>query len=488
MKIHNKPVLEFLKEHSILVLLIVLATFLRTYQLNTHGIFFFDAGHDLLAAHQAFTDGNLPLVGITSSRPWLHQGPLSIWLEMLVMLFFGTSTLAQHVFFALLGVGAIIGLYELITVHFSRRAAYYAVALLAVFPLAVANSRMPYHTTPIPLVTVFYLWALLAFWKKFSISRLIWVLLTGIILFQFELCNAPLLAIVPYVFWRRRYSISKKVLAIGVVTGLVGMLPQVFFYIFGGSNQLLEFSKWFFAQVLERLQGGGSFGQNFIPTLQAFWHFGGRIFGVDSFLLSAIGISATIFSLGFAAYQLRKHTLPPLIELSGLGTILLIIGYFLAGPPSEAYFPPFFILIPILLSYVFVSQKPKVQLGITIAVLIFMVINVLSIFRANFFVMNNQAFSYDSVGELRAVTKTLTLRSNGSPYQLATSDQAHITFHAYFDHIKWLAVAENLQAPSDAGKTYYLESNTNLQPPGTVQIKAFPTKTLYWDPSVVEYR
>lgn len=467
-----------------LILLIAIATFLRVYQLNTHGIFFFDAGHDLLAAHQALQDGRLPLVGITSSRPWLHQGPVTIWIEMLIMLFFGTSTLAQHIVFALIGIAAVIGLYELVTVHFSRKAAYYAVALLSVFPLAVANSRYPYHTTSIPLATVLYLWMLVSLWNKFTIKRLLFLLFSGILLFQFELCNAPLLALIPYVFWRRGYSVNKKVLLVAAGATFFGLLPQLLFPLFGGTNQVIEFAKWFIVQVLERLQGGTNTMSNFGNTLQAFWVFGGRVFGVDVPTISIIGFASICAASVWIIYKMyKKESVPPLIELALLGLWILVAAYFVAGPPSEAYFPPFFICIPIILSYALVSLQKKLQIFTTTLLLLYMGFSIYSIFAAQFFVMNNREFQYDSVGEQRAITKAIALRTNNSAYQLRTLEGAERQFPAFFEHIAWLSIEEKLPLPGAEGKVYYLAKNSDPQPPETILIRRFPTKTLYWDPT-----
>jgi 4-amino-4-deoxy-L-arabinose transferase-like glycosyltransferase len=483
LKIHNKPLHHFLREHFVLVILVAVAAFLRLYQLDTHGIFFFDTAHDLLAAQQSLQEGRLPLVGITSSRPWLHQGPLAIWIEMLIMLFFGTATLAQHIVFALIGVAAVIGLYELVTVFFSRRAAYVAVALLAVFPLAVANSRMPYHTTPIPLATVLYLWSLCLLWNKFSLKYLIFALLSGVVLFQFELCNAPLLLLIPYVFWRKKYQLSKKVIAFATLAGFVGLLPQLLFHVFGGSNQVFEFSKWLVTQILERLQGGTATIDTTAKTLQAFWVFGGRIFGVDVPILSIAGLVSLLSSSLYILYKIFKNaSVPAVVELAGLGLWLLVAAYFLAGPPSEAYFPPFFICIPILFSYVFVSLSKKLQLFGTGLILIFMGITVYSIFTANFFVMNNRAFQYDSVGEKRAIARALARRTANNPYQLKTAERAEVQFSAFFEHIEWLALEEKIAGPSEVGKVYFLEKNSDPQPPETILIQKFPTKTVYWHP------
>lgn len=480
--IHYKPILEFLKAHLVLVLLIALGAFLRTYQLNSHGIFFFDAGHDLLAAHQAVSDSRIPLVGITSSRPWLHQGPIAIWIEMLGMIVFGTSTLGQHIVFALIGIAALIALYELITIHFDKRAAYYAVALLAVSPLAVANSRMPYHTTPIPLVTVFYLWSLVNLWQKCSLRNTLITVFTGILLFQFELSNAPLLIAIPYVFWRKKYQLNRKIVFGVAAIGLLGLLPQLLYPFFGGTNQLFEFGKWFVTQIAERLQFDTTPTTTLFDTLRAFWTFGGRIFGIDVVGISVLGFTVTTTSIAFAIRQLYRKKAQPLVELTLLSFGALTIAYLVAGPPSEAYFPPYFVIVPILLSNLFLAFPSRFQAPLVIGVFLYICGSVYTIFAANFFVMNNRAFQYDSVGEHRAIARMLHHRSNQKPYRLTTAATTELEIPAFFDHIKWLSLSENLSMPSSTGRLYYLEKNTDPQPADTIRIQAFPTKTIYWNP------
>lgn len=475
----------FLKANILLVLIVCLAAFLRTYRLDTHGILFYDAAHDLLSAHQAIEDKRLPLVGITSSRPWLHQGPLSIWIEMLVLIFFGNSTYAQSVVFALIAIAAIIALYELITIHLNKQAAYFAVALFAVMPLAVAHSRVPYHTTPIPLALALYLFALLEFWKSYSAKKLLLTILTGLVLFQFELSNAPLLILVPYVFWRKRYPITRKLIlpALGAIA--VGLLPQFFTSLTGRSNQLIEFIKWAVTQIGEVALGGSNFVGKFPQTLQAFWIFWGRIFGVDAPVLTVLGIGLVVGAFGYALWQWKQKKLPPVIELTTLSFVVLTAAYIVAAPPSEAYFPPYFIIFAILLGYFFTNLPKKLKAASVVLTFIFIVVNTVQIFSANFFVLNELAFRYDSTGEHRQIAHFLAGRANSSTYQLRTGILIEESIPAFFDHIKWFAVAENLAQPGDTGRIYYVEGMDQRQPSQTIELKRFPTKVVYWAPQAL---
>ena len=91
-----------LKKNSWMILIVMLASWLRITQIDTQAILFGDAGRDLLVARQAVENNSLPLLGIPSSIPRFHQGPLTIWMQMAIYDLFGTQTLAFSVIFAFL--------------------------------------------------------------------------------------------------------------------------------------------------------------------------------------------------------------------------------------------------------------------------------------------------------------------------------------------------------------------------------------------------
>mgnify|MGYP001588910091 FL=1 len=133
---------------SILWLAIVLGTFLRFYDLPNRMPFIGDQAWFYLAARDALLGRDLPLLGITASITWLHQGPL--WTYLLVPL------IAHPVLPAILT--SIMGVVSVYLIYFLG--GWPASLLLAVLPLAILQSRMPYHTSLIPLFSIIYFLAL----------------------------------------------------------------------------------------------------------------------------------------------------------------------------------------------------------------------------------------------------------------------------------------------------------------------------------------
>ena len=127
---------------SILWLAIVLGAFLRFYDLPNRMPFIGDQAWFYLAARDALLGRGLPLLGITASITWLHQGPL--WTYLLVPL------IAHPVLPAILT--SIMGVVSVYLIYFLG--GWPASLLLAALPLSVLQSRMPYHTSLIPLFSI----------------------------------------------------------------------------------------------------------------------------------------------------------------------------------------------------------------------------------------------------------------------------------------------------------------------------------------------
>ncbi|MEK7091301.1 MAG: glycosyltransferase family 2 protein [Patescibacteria group bacterium] len=129
---------------SLLWTAIILGTFLRFYRLPSLMPFIGDQAWFYLSARDALLGRGLPLLGITASITWLHQGPL--WTYFLVPLI--AHPVLPAVFTSVLGVVSVYLIYFL--------GGWSASLLLATLPLAVLQSRMPYHTSLIPLISIIY--------------------------------------------------------------------------------------------------------------------------------------------------------------------------------------------------------------------------------------------------------------------------------------------------------------------------------------------
>ncbi len=439
----KQRVTTFLQDHLVLVAIICVAAFLRFYALSTHTIFFGDAGKDLLAAHTAYQNGSFPLVGIASSRPYLHQGPFSMWLSMAGFVFFGTSTTAQAYLFALCGVFAVIALYELTVNYLNRATAYTATALFAVFPLAVAHARMPYHTTLIPLATTFFLWGITN--------------------------------------WYTHPSLKNGCIAAGAYLVLCGTelsnLPLALLLVFPYLRQILKKKRAFFAGIpgIDRAMHS----LPLIPeTLSQFHFFAMRIVSVYSHSVIYVVYGALAY-ICVASWH-KRTSMPQLMIATLLSCAVLIIAYCVNGQVSEAYMPPFFILFAISGGYAvhLLLQQGVPQYVVWTLITFYMLFSSYQIYHHNFFV-GQGAFVYESTGEIQKIASVIAQKTHGHPYRLTTTDGIELRVESYFDNLRWIQKEYGLQQPRAQGKTLYLVPKGSQQPPDSYLLAHFTTQSLY---------
>lgn len=215
---------------SMLWLALILGTILRFYKLSSQMPFIGDQAWFYLSARDALLGRGLPLLGITSSITWLHQGPL--WTYFLVPL------IAHPVLPAILT--SIAGIASIYLIYFLG--GWPASLALAVLPLSVLQSRMPYHTSLIPLFTILFL-LLLRSHKDF---------LAG--LFLGFLYQSHLLTFIfwPIMLWRRK-----------VIPGfLLGILP----FLLAGPVQTFGIFAWMGKHILTGF-GGSTISTAYLVVL-----------------------------------------------------------------------------------------------------------------------------------------------------------------------------------------------------------------------------
>lgn len=137
------------KEKALLLAAILIGTFLRFVNLSQNLTLIDDQAWFYLSARDALIYGKFPLLGITASITWLHQGPLYTFMLMPSFIFSNFSPIAPAYFTGLFTSLNIILLYFLAAKLFNRTAGLVAAVIFAFHPFIVLQSRFPYHTTPV---------------------------------------------------------------------------------------------------------------------------------------------------------------------------------------------------------------------------------------------------------------------------------------------------------------------------------------------------
>lgn len=473
---------KFIKTNWLITLIVVGAALVRSWDLPAQGILFGDAARDLLAAKEAVESKNIPLLGIPSSVPRFHQGPVTIWLEMAIYSIFGQNTLAFLISFAFLGILAVIAVYEYAVIFINKKTALIAAALLAFSPLAIAHSRVPYHTNPIPLVIMVYLFALQYLWQKKKLGVFV-AGLAWILVMQFELTLFSLGLLIPYILWRQKIKLQPNVVSQLSAALLLGLTPQIIYDLTHSfaQSQIGGFIIWIGYRItsLTGVVGNHQFSITKLgQTFSIFAHYLSRVFSTQNIFISIVFLGLFLATVTLVFIKRRKLRAGIEIPVVILG--LLTISYVVHGSPSEAYFPPYFPLLSIFIGWGLSRLFQQHQKILVISIVIWATINVSSILKHNFFVSNPQSFNYGAaVREQRQIIKTVNRISAGK-FKFLTTHSAG-KFASYFDNLRWLSGELKIPQDHSGGMVFYIEpKNSSLSGYPDITKIEFTTYDVYY--------
>lgn len=198
--------------------------------------------------------------------------------------------------------------------------------------------------------------------------------------------------------------------------------------------------------------------------------------------LSLMFLGIILFGFRIFFMQRKKSPLPHILEVTLLATGLLLVGDIIHSSPSEAYFPPFFILFAILFGFACEQIWMHSAWGkklLPLFFILFAITNSVKIIQANFFVSTTSAFSYGpSIGEQREVVQKISQLSH-KRFAFATLNELG-KFPTYFDALRWLALEKGLSEDSSHGTVFYIENKNSLLQtnPGIIRY-SFPSLDVY---------
>lgn len=295
-----------------------------------------------------------PLLGIPSSVPRFSQGPLNIWFDVLAFWWAGINPFSPVLAAAVFVSTGIVLFYKFLRRHLPGLVAFISALLWALSVGAIRQSRMPFYLFAEPVFVVIYIFALEK--MKSDWRSVFWATLAFFLLFQWELATIPLIMLIFVASLRKRVSWQASIL--GFLGGsLVGLLPQIMYDLTHQCRQLCGFALWMGYRLAAVTGFDGRHGytstkitslfQSIISSLQ-------ELVGVGTLSILLLIISVSLVSL-----FIKKKS--ELLVLTWIGTGLLLFGLFIHGDPSEAYFPPFLVLIPILFGFGLTCLKPKAK-------------------------------------------------------------------------------------------------------------------------------
>jgi len=382
-------------------------------------VFFGDQAWFYISARDLILGREFPLLGITSSHTWIHQGP--VWTYMLVpgFLISNFHPLSGVYLSVVFGILSLILVYKIGKDFFSQRFAIIFFLLYAFSPLVVFHVRLSYHTSPIPFVVLGLFYAA-GKWVQGNVIYFPLTLFALSLLYNFELATVIFVPIILFLllygFFKREKFVSglrsKKIIFFSILAVFIPMLPILIHDVQNGFPQTVVFAGWFGYKLLQFI---GILEKNSVDN-SSFQE--GVIFFFQKYkeLLSVpyqyISVTVFLASVLFSIYKVftTKNFISPLgIILSC--TCLGLLAYFLSGVPSEAYLVMLFPGLIFCISLLIYGLRRNIIIGFVLFILI--ILNVYYIISTNYLTKGKVTIS-----KKIAVTEKIFQNTNGKKVEL----------------------------------------------------------------------
>ncbi|MBI2028545.1 MAG: glycosyltransferase family 39 protein [Candidatus Levybacteria bacterium] len=374
------------KKVILLIMVLGLGLGIRIYKLPELMPFIGDQGWFYLSARDMILNAQIPLVGITSSHTWLHQGPLWTYILAFILWVSNFDPISGGVFTAILGVFTIFVIYKVGSRMFSEKVGIISSILYATSPLIIDFDRTPYHTSPIPFFVLLLFFTVYKWIKGKRIFFPISVFLLQI-LYNFELATQvlwfALLFLLCYGILKKKiWAISlfkPKIIILSLLSFILPMLPVIIYDFTYGFSQTFKFMLWVPYRVLRQFNLLNNFsspieGESFFFII-AFLkrQYQRLIFMSNGFIAMAIFFASFISIFLFFLNKFKqKHIIPIPLLILFIFIIIPLIGLVVNKTPSEAYLPILFPTAILVTGWLFsLGIKYKILTIPTIILLVF---------------------------------------------------------------------------------------------------------------------
>jgi len=383
-----KRIKKFLSINYLLLMILSLASFLRFFRINELLGFWYDQGRDALVIWDFIHKGKTFLIGPMMGFTGMFRGAWYYWLITPFYFLGKGNPLWPNIFLILTSIFAVFVLYKLGEKMGGPKVGLLAALTASVSYYVVGASRWLSDPTPTLLVSVLLVWALFKFLDKRVWALPLVGLLVGLSL-QFsaatEIFYVP--AVMVFVFFKRKYIPSAKILILSFASFLVTLIPQGLFefrhrgVLSGALYQFIFHEKTFtlsFWQII-----GTRFPYDYNLFYSKFWINGGMLFA--PFFI----IFIFLLIIGWKKFwRDDEFKIIFTISIAPLIGTLFFIGNL--GAIYDYYFTGYYLIWILLFSYVFMSFSRNIlmKIAMSIFVIILVVQNFIT-FKQNYFIPLN---------------------------------------------------------------------------------------------------
>lgn len=152
--------MNFLRKHFLIIIVLIIALFLRIYNLSATVTFLEDEGRDVLIMHRMIDTLRPVLLGPQTSTGSMYLGPLYYYLMTPALFLARLNPLGPITFIALTGVFTVWLLYVIVKKWFGKYVGICTALMYAILPLPVTFTRNSWNPNLAPVFSLLITWYL----------------------------------------------------------------------------------------------------------------------------------------------------------------------------------------------------------------------------------------------------------------------------------------------------------------------------------------
>ena len=236
-----KKISCFLKNHWQIILILLLALFLRCFRIHELTTFGGDQGIDLLVVKRMIIDHQWTLLGPKTSVAPIFNGPIYYYMVLPFLAIFQLDPLGASYFMVLTYLGAIFLIYLFGKEFINKQVGILASLFFAIWPISVEYSRVSFNSFPTPFFAMLFIYSLAKSLKNFR-----WTILAGLsfgIMMQLHYFNF-FLGFLVLIWLILKTKVKAKSFLLFLVFFLIGFSPMIMFELrhnFFNTRMLLNF-------------------------------------------------------------------------------------------------------------------------------------------------------------------------------------------------------------------------------------------------------
>ncbi len=456
--------LRFNKESFLVLCIFLLAFLLRINKISELLFFIPDVAWYYLSAKDMLLDHSIPLVGIASSHPWLHQGAYWTYILGFLLKVFDFNPVAPAYFTILLDSIVVILIYYVARFMFNTRVAFFSSLFYATSPFVIFSSQLPYHTSFVPLLTLALFFLTFKWVKgdrnKFPLIIFILGALYNFVLATFSLAFTVLVVLaIGYLKnkkWKLSFKNDLKIIVLSFIFLILTLLPMIIYDFSNGFPQTLKFFVWGVYRIAvlfgyppinpSQTESWGSFLKFITDYIGKFYFVRNEYLALLIFIIPMIFLLISVMRSRFK--NPNENTLFAFL-------IIPAIFYIFAKTNSASYLPMFFPQAAIGLGYFLGSFKKRL---LFFPIILICIISFLNIYQ--FPDRKNQKITFT---ELVKSSREIVSKSNGEPFNIIEKNQASgfPNFIQNYEYLTWW-LGNGPSNKNEKKKFYVSVENSNI--------------------------